>query len=141
MVSWESQLHYTPLLVEAWIYSRPLPGPGFAANKAKAARILAGELPLDVLRGPKVRAFYRSILTGGRDIDPQAVCIDRHAYALAFGLDSADYLTPKRYAATAAAFVQACAALQLSFPSFDLSPAKLQALCWCWWRDNPTDRF
>ena len=28
MVSWESQLHYTPLLIEAHARHEPLPGPG-----------------------------------------------------------------------------------------------------------------
>lgn len=35
-------------------------------SRAKAARIVCGERPLDVLGGPKVRAFYRAI-TGDRD--------------------------------------------------------------------------
>jgi hypothetical protein len=34
---------------------------GTAANVGKARRILAGERPLRVLSGPKVRAFYRAI--------------------------------------------------------------------------------
>lgn len=43
----------------------------FRANLAKAQRILAGERPLDVLGGPKVRAFYRAIMGDG-----EAVVID-----------------------------------------------------------------
>ena len=54
---------------------------GNATDKAK--RILAGALPLDVLGGPKVRAFYRCLASGGAD--PYAVCVDRHAAAIALG--------------------------------------------------------
>lgn len=37
-------------------------GCGFAKNRDKAERIANGERPLDVLSGPKVRAFYRAIM-------------------------------------------------------------------------------
>lgn len=43
----------------------------FSMNLEKAHRIMAGERPLDVLGGPKVRAFYRAIMGDG-----QAVVID-----------------------------------------------------------------
>ena len=47
----------------------------YSANKVKAFRIAAGERPLDVLRGPKVVAFYLNTL------DPSnrhAVTVDGH---------------------------------------------------------------
>lgn len=45
---------------------------GMAPVVSKVRRILAGERPLDVLSGPKVRRFYRAIMG-----DPRAVVIDR----------------------------------------------------------------
>jgi hypothetical protein len=38
------------------------PVPGYGANRRKAERIAAGERPLSVLGGDKVRAFYRAIM-------------------------------------------------------------------------------
>jgi len=57
-------------------------GIGLGANVAKAIRIYNGEDPLDVLKGDKVRAFYRTILDPYGDIDP---VIDRHAFDIAVG--------------------------------------------------------
>jgi hypothetical protein len=58
------------------------------ANNIKALRILAGESPLDVLGGKKVRAFYSAILN---PIDPFAVAvIDRHAVAVYCGQSQTD---------------------------------------------------
>jgi len=45
--------------------------PGMRIIRDRALRILAGEAPLDVLRGPKIRAFYRALM--GND---NAVVID-----------------------------------------------------------------
>lgn len=56
----------------------------YPANEFKARRILAGELPLDVLGGLKVRAFYSNILNGGMD---SVVTIDGHAFNAAYGLN------------------------------------------------------
>jgi hypothetical protein len=55
----------------------------YPANEYKARRILQGELPLDVLGGLKVRAFYSNILNGGMD---SVVTIDGHAFNAAYGL-------------------------------------------------------
>jgi hypothetical protein len=57
-------------------------GCGLRTNVAKAERIFAGADPLDVLRGDKVTAFYRTILDPFGDIDP---VIDRHAFDIAVG--------------------------------------------------------
>lgn len=48
----------------------------------KANAILAGADPLDVLRGPKTRAFYR-LIADPDDLD--AVVVDRHAIDIAIG--------------------------------------------------------
>lgn len=53
------------------------------ANKRKALQIASGANPLDVLKGNKVRAFYRAIADlSVRD----AVPVDRHLFCLALGL-------------------------------------------------------
>ena len=57
-------------------------GIGLGDNVNKARRIYNGEDPLDVLKGDKVRAFYRTILDPFGDIEP---VIDRHAFDIAVG--------------------------------------------------------
>jgi len=54
----------------------------------KSRRILAGEAPLQVLRGQKVRSFYRNILEPTRS---GAVTIDRHAAAILCGLPTPEW--------------------------------------------------
>lgn len=57
------------------------------ANKLKALQIASGADPLDVLKGNKVRAFYRAIA------DPSvrdAIPVDRHLFCLALGLKITD---------------------------------------------------
>lgn len=48
-----------------------VPAVGLPDGRSKAWRIANGEHPDDVLRGPKVRAFYRAIM-----LDPDAAVID-----------------------------------------------------------------
>ena len=57
-------------------------GCGLRKNVAKAMAIFDGADPLDILKGDKVRAFYRTILDPFGDIDP---VIDRHAFDIAVG--------------------------------------------------------
>jgi len=148
---WDSQLEWTPRILRAWAWDLAdrstavetaaewIPGPGLGANKRKAARILCGESPLDVLGGSKVRAFYANIRG-----DETAVCVDRHAWAIATGDVAGDVsITAKRYRETVAAFTCAAANLRAAFPALSdvLTPAGVQALTWVWWRDNTGDRF
>jgi hypothetical protein len=151
---WVSQLKFAPLALahyteSAWNIDgspvstergigRKLPGPGFDSSKRKAVRILNGADPLSVLGGDKVRAFYLSILG-----DESAVCVDRHALAIAYGADVPEHITAKRYRETAAAYVSASASLCAAFPSLSsvLTPAAVQALTWVWWRDNTAAQF
>ena len=128
MNAWESQLRYTPEILYAIAAGAPIPGPGFSRNKDKAHAIGNGAPVLDTLSGNKVRAFYRCI-TG----DTNAVCVDRHAHAIASGLDARP-LTGKRYRDTATAFRECAARLNIPAP-------ELQALTWCYWRDHPEERF
>lgn len=139
---WESQLEWTPRILDAArgtvdSASEWIPGPGLGANKRKAARILCGAEPLDVLGGNKVRAFYANICG-----DETAVCVDRHAWAIATGTNSVS-ITDKRYRATVAAYQCAAANLRAAFPKLAdlLTPAGVQALTWVWWRANEGSRF
>jgi hypothetical protein len=137
--TWEDQLRFTPLVIAAARDKLPLPGPGFSANKRKAVAIASGADPSTVLAGDKVVAFYRCIVTAG---ETDAVCVDRHAWAIAHGTGADRYLTAKRYRETAAAYVAVAAGLRARDPSdVRLTPANVQALTWVWWRDNPGLRF
>lgn len=60
---------------------------GFASKHTKAMcahadAILAGNHPLDVMKGPKTRDFFRCIYNPH---DIEAVCIDRHAVSIGVG--------------------------------------------------------
>ncbi|MFZ2738252.1 MAG: hypothetical protein WAY02_08475 [Burkholderiaceae bacterium] len=81
---------------------------------ARARAILRGELPEDVLRGPKVIAFYRSIRARG---DCSDVVVDGHAWNIALGTIgpirnnvTAPRLTDRRYRTCAELYRQAGAA-------------------------------
>lgn len=127
--SWPSQLKFTPpslqnglALIRAGESAfHGISGVGFHANKDKAARILAGEAPLDVLGGDKVRSFYRNLIG-----DFSSVTIDRHALAIV-GLG--ETVTSKRYAQISTAYCLAGARL-------GLAGAECQALTWNYWRRN-----
>lgn len=101
---------------------------GLPLNVLKAQRLLHGESPIAVLNatsgksGHKVRAFYVCIAEAGKT---DAVCVDRHAFAIAQGRStSGDYnATPKQYLATADAYVRAAA-------DTPHTPAQLQAVTW-----------
>lgn len=132
---WQEQLTYTPRILASCVefnglpeeLVRLIPGPGLGANKLKAARILLGESPKDVLSGDKVKAFFAN-LTG----DETRVTIDRHALAIAYGPE-VEFVTPKRYREAETAF--RCAA-----PLFNVTPAGLQALTWVYWREVKAGR-
>jgi len=100
-------------------------------NVQKARRCLKGEAPLDVLSGPKVRAFYLCV-TGQ---DRTAVCVDGHAARIARAEpgsirgegSAASRVTPRQYALVAGAYGLAAAAL-------DIRPDSCQAITWVAWR-------
>ena len=103
----------------------------FNSNKEKALRILAGEPPLDVLGGLKVRAFYSCIL--GDD----AVCVDGHAYAIWIGsyvpTTKTPKLSPKLYASISAAYRQAAVTIN-GILDTSYSAAQIQAITWSVWQ-------
>lgn len=93
------RLHWDQNLLAAsrCLGSEDVPGV-FMANLVKAQRIFAGERPLDVLSGPKVRAFYLAIL--GRQAPVVDVWVARAA-----GIRRE--LTPRRYSEAARALTVA----------------------------------
>jgi hypothetical protein len=132
--SWDTQLAFTPPSIAACLEliragRRPhegIRGPGFFANRDKAARIITGENPLDVLGGDKVRAFFRN-LTG----DFSVVTIDRHAVAITGykgkGLSKAGVPTSRLYSRLSQAYIFAGERIGMSGP-------EIQAVTWCHWR-------
>lgn len=103
---------------------------------ARAVRILAGAHPLEVLSGPKVRAFY-SLLSGA---DMDAVVVDGHALNIARGEYEVfrareDYrpgagarVTARRYRLVAAAYREVADLV-------GAAPHAVQAATWVHWRN------
>ena len=111
----------------------------FNPNKTKAAAILAltaDDLETDtiaeILNGRKVVAFYRSIMG-----DPDAVCVDGHAYAVWIGERVPTTQTPsigvKLYADIARAY-QLVAKRSYELCGTTLTPTQVQAVTWVTYR-------
>jgi hypothetical protein len=111
----------------------------FNKNKAKAAAILAltaddleTEIIAEILNGRKVVAFYRSIMG-----DPDAVCVDGHAYAVWIGERIPTTQTPsigvKLYADIARAY-QLVAKRSYELCGTTLTPTQVQAVTWVTYR-------
>lgn len=125
-------------MIKAWHYGAdPLSVKvcTFNPNKAKAAAILAltaDDLETDtiaeILNGRKVVAFYRSIMG-----DPDAVCVDGHAYAVWIGERIPTTQTPslgvKLYADIARAY-QLVAKRSYELCGTSLTPTQVQAVTW-----------
>lgn len=98
---------------------------------SKANKILAGIDPADVLpMERKTGQFYLSILDPD---DPEAVCIDRHAYDIAVGIPLGDWnrgLSAKgRYKLVADCYREAARRLEQL-------PSVVQAVTWVVWRNS-----
>lgn len=104
----------------------------FGKNKGKAIAILKGALPLDILGGLKVRAFYQCIL--GHD----AVCVDGHAYSIWLGHRVTTSATPKisekLYEKISQDYRVAAQQINL-ITGENYSPAQVQAVTWVVWRN------
>lgn len=100
----------------------------YGANNRKARKIYKGQEPLSVLGGQKTRAFYLGIVTRGAT---DAVCIDRHAGAIALGRELTEKerksINGKRYERYAAAYVAVAKRV-------GLRATELQAVTWVTWR-------
>lgn len=131
-------------MIKAWHYGAdPLTVKvcTFNPNKAKAAAILAlsdaetqgdADVIAEILNGRKVTAFYQSILG-----DPDAVCVDGHAYAVWIGERIPTTQTPKigvkLYADIARAY-QLVAKRSFNLCGVTLSPTQVQATTWVTYR-------
>ncbi|MFI6512893.1 hypothetical protein ACIBCT_35285 [Streptosporangium sp. NPDC050855] len=113
----------TKIAARAFVNGEPSGHVGDALTKA--ARIMGGESPSDVLpMDVKTGQFFRCIAD---PTDPEAVCVDRHAHDVAVGrrYGSADrgLSSRKRYKAIADAYREAARRL-------GVLPLTVQAVCW-----------
>lgn len=137
MVPWE----YAKQLALITYRENGLDGGHYGQFREKANRIYLGEDPREVLGGPKVRAFYTALGSGGTD--PDAVVVDRHAAHAAVG----DVLTtPQRRKLlyegvyhsgyeTVANTYRAATRIINQDEQLSLTPSQLQAIVWVTWRD------
>ena len=102
--------------------------PVLHSNKAKALQILAGQNPLTVLGGAKVRAFYACIVSPVAD----AVCVDRHAVDAAVGYKGTD--KSRKFLDRVGAYESVAAAYRVTADRYGISPAQCQAIVWVVWR-------
>jgi len=111
---------------------------GLKINARKAFRILDGEDPEDVVKGPKVRQFWHTIVD---PTDPRAVVVDRHAFDVSVNRVLTDTVRGKllgkagAYDNVADKYRRAAAILSAELGSW-ISPAEVQAITWVWWRAN-----
>lgn len=93
-----------------------------------ADRILAGADPLEVLAGPKVRAFYACIADPGC---PEVV-VDRHAFDVAVGRVTND--TTRNALARVGVYERFAHHYTLAADRLDLLPSQVQSVTWLAWR-------
>lgn len=112
--------------------------PGLKTNGSKAYALLLGTDPEDVVSGPKVTAFWRTITN---PFDPRAVVVDRHALDVAMGkvLDDRQrgIILGRKGAYDALSDLYRRAAKQLTKETgAEWTPAEVQATTWVVWRRN-----
>jgi hypothetical protein len=103
--------------------------PVLGASKVKARVVAAGAAPLDVLGGPKVRAFYACILSPGAD---GPVCVDRHAVDAALGFRGSD--RSRKVLERVGAYEAVAGAYRAAGDRFGITAAQCQAIVWLVWR-------
>lgn len=122
---WRTNLVWAASVIEAAETGSECPAVHMRAMRAQAWRIANGEHPLDVLNGPKVRAFFANItgdlervtvdVWAARAAEGDTVPKDRH------GVDIAP--SGRRYALLERAYQEAAKVL-------DISPRACQAAVW-----------
>jgi hypothetical protein len=127
--SWEDNVK-----LAARAYDQGFASGVLGANARKADAILSGADPLEVLAGNKVCNFYKSIANPD---DPDAVCIDRHAFDIAVGRITNDQsrtaLSRKGvYESFGRAYKRA--ARVVSADTGAVVPSQIQAVSWVVWR-------
>lgn len=133
---WGRNVVEADMLIEAWKDGRDIPQVGTYGrrNVHKALAVLAGGNPLDVLGGSKVRSFFANMLF---PLTSDAVTVDRHAKALAYGFasrtargasdDELSVVRPAEYEYIAWHY-------RMLAKRLGLVPSQLQAICWLVWR-------
>lgn len=105
-------------------------GIGLGKNVEKAIAIYKGADPVDVLKGDKVTAFYRTILDPTGDIDP---VIDRHAFDIAVGERTDD---KRRSALSRKGVYQEFAhVFREAAKVAGIGSAQMQAITWVAWKE------
>lgn len=107
---------------------------GLSANVAKAQLILAGNEPLDVLKGAKVRSFYANIVGMRGSI----VTVDRHAVDAAYrrvmtNEERQRAVQGKKYTHIVDMYTRATDIFNRENCT-NYSPADIQAIAWVAWR-------
>ena len=100
---------------------------GLSDGLAKAARIAAGQHPLDVLGGRKVRSFYHNIIGHAYH-----VTVDRHAVAIVYGRPLSD--REIKILERCGAYAVIASAYRATARRLGLDPSTLQAITWLAWR-------
>jgi hypothetical protein len=103
---------------------------GLRGNILKAQRILAGEAPLEVLGGNKVRSFFDNI---ARPRESVAVTIDRHAIDAMLGEVGDD--KSRKVLDRVGAYESACSVYRRAAALRGVPAHVMQAVCWVAWRD------
>jgi len=99
----------------------------YGPNMRKAYEILEGVDPLEVLNGPKTRAFYTCLLEPN---NPEPVCIDGHMVNVWNGVR-----VPLDYAGVSLSeYRQVVAGVKELAGRLSLVPSRLQAVLWVTWR-------
>jgi hypothetical protein len=101
--------------------------PGYPLNHEKARRIRDGAAPLDILHGPKTRAFFCNLA----DPEGSEVTIDGHMYSVwhlkRFTMSKAHINTQRQYDRIAADFRTAAKVV-------GIRANQMQAVCWFTWK-------
>lgn len=115
------------MLAERMLNSRGTLDRGYLSRGlAQARAIHAGADPLEVLRGPKTRAFYLAVLTAG---EGGGAVIDRHAWDMLVGKRGATPPTTRQYRDAADKMSRAAGILGVGVHV-------VQATTWVSWREK-----
>ena len=105
---------------------------GFRLGRGRAQRVVAGEAPLDVLGGPKVRAFYSNLAD---PVGSDAVTVDRHAVDAALGFVGDDN-SRKRILERKGGYEGIADAYRSAARVLGVKPHVVQAVVWAVWRNR-----
>jgi hypothetical protein len=131
-MKWEKNLEAAEELVHAYTYGTPLQTlrlPCYKKNVVKAWNILHGKSPLSVLGGNKVRSFYYCLLDDS--MFNQHVCVDGHAYCVAYGLRLGVKQVPR---VTPSVYLSLAEDYQTVAKLLHIRPCVVQATTWLAWK-------